>query len=119
MEDEVANAKWNVYTLQRQQHQLLRQQPTRSQSITCFGRTLAGDFPLSPCITAVLFESCLHRLVPKAWKMSRVARVSEDFMFFGMIGLAWAVTLVTQPTFIYDNNITRRSTSSRIGCGEA
>eukprot|EP00439_Symbiodinium_sp_Y106_P067555 s462_g11.t1 len=96
MEDEVANAKWNVYTLQR---------------------TLAGDFPLSPCITAVLFESCLHRLVPKAWKMSRVARVSEDFMFFGMIGLAWAVTLVTQPTFIYDNNITRMFKSYNVCIG--
>jgi len=74
MEDEVANAKWNVYTLQR---------------------TLAGDFPLSPCITAVLF----------------------DFMFFGMIGLAWAVTLVTQPTFIYDNNITRMFKSYNVCIG--
>ena len=33
MEDEVANAKWNVYTLQRKRHQLLRQQPTTRQSI--------------------------------------------------------------------------------------
>ncbi|CAE7701675.1 unnamed protein product, partial [Symbiodinium necroappetens] len=74
MEDEVANAKWNVYTLQR---------------------TLSGDFPLSPCITAVLF----------------------DFLFFGMIGLAWAVTLVTQPTFVYDNNITRMFKSYNVCIG--
>ena len=120
MEDEVANAKWNVYTLQRKRHQLLRQQPTTRQSITVFGRTLSGDFPLSPCITAVLFDSCLHSLVPKA-SLEDVScsyaceSSSEDFLFFGMIGLAWAVTLVTQPTFVYDNNITRRPTNSSIG----
>ena len=28
-------------------------------------------------------------------------------MLFGMLGLAWVVTLMAQPTFVFDNNITR------------
>ena len=30
-------------------------------------------------------------------------------MLFGMLGLAWVVTLAAQPAFVYDNNITRSS----------
>ncbi|CAE7472067.1 unnamed protein product [Symbiodinium natans] len=74
MEEEVANAKWNLNAIRR---------------------TLVGDSPLSPCVTALLF----------------------DFMLFGMLGLAWVVTLAAQPAFVYDNNITRMFKSYNVCIG--
>ncbi|CAE7666929.1 unnamed protein product [Symbiodinium pilosum] len=38
-------------------------------------------------------------------------------MLFGMLGLAWVVTLLAQPTFVFDNNITRMFKSYNVCIG--